>query len=90
MLPHRKLFFKLENLGIFMALFLIMTYHTGPHVSYVGTTRLPFSQLPLLLHNGCLTLQSANGKSNFLYLQTHSFLGDTKDEDAVSILILCL
>uniref|UniRef100_H2YLV9 Anaphase-promoting complex subunit 4 WD40 domain-containing protein n=1 Tax=Ciona savignyi TaxID=51511 RepID=H2YLV9_CIOSA len=43
----------------------------GPHVSAVGATHLPFTQRPLLLYNGTLTLQLASGKTTTLLLDTH-------------------
>jgi len=46
----------------------------GSFVSLVGQTRLPFSQRPLLVNNGTVTLQSSSGKINYLLLDTHSFL----------------
>nr|XP_002124215.1 WD repeat-containing protein 19-like [Ciona intestinalis] len=54
----------------------------GPHVSVVGTTHLPFTQRPLLLYNGTLTLQLASGKTTSLLLDTHSFLRVTESQDA--------
>ena len=40
----------------------------------VGSTHLPFSQNPLLLYNGTLTLHLSSGKTSSLMLDTHSFL----------------
>ncbi|XP_076826013.1 WD repeat-containing protein 19-like isoform X2 [Clavelina lepadiformis] len=58
----------------------------GPHVSLVGKTHLPFTQKPLLLHNGSLTLQLASGKTTSLLLDTHSFLkvSEENNEQQVS------
>uniref|UniRef100_A0A3Q3ED04 WD repeat-containing protein 19 n=1 Tax=Kryptolebias marmoratus TaxID=37003 RepID=A0A3Q3ED04_KRYMA len=46
----------------------------GPRVVLVGSTALPFSQRPLLLHNGELTCQTTSGKTSEVSLSTHSFL----------------
>nr|XP_020479849.1 WD repeat-containing protein 19 isoform X2 [Monopterus albus] len=51
----------------------------GPRVLLVGSTALPFSQKPLLLHNGELTCQTASGKTNEVALSTHSFLKHSAD-----------
>nr|XP_039264721.1 WD repeat-containing protein 19-like [Styela clava] len=68
---------------------LTYVYHreslNGPHVNLVGITHLPFSQHPLLLYNGNLSLQLTNGKINTILLDTHSFLKEEeteKDEDS--------
>ena len=41
---------------------------------YVGETRLPFSQEPLLLYGGGLTLQTSSGSVQAILLDTHSFM----------------
>ena len=40
---------------------------------YTGETRLPYGQVPLLLHNGEVTLQTSSGKIANLLLDTHTF-----------------
>lgn len=44
-----------------------------------GGTEVPYSHKPLLLYNGELTCQTPSGKTNSIYLSTHSFLGNLKD-----------
>ncbi|OXB83779.1 UNVERIFIED_CONTAM: hypothetical protein H355_002991, partial [Colinus virginianus] len=51
----------------------------GSKIILAGGTEVPFSQKPLLLYNGELTCQTQSGKTNNVYLSTHSFLGDLKD-----------
>ncbi|XP_041953534.1 WD repeat-containing protein 19 isoform X1 [Alosa pseudoharengus] len=46
----------------------------GSRVILVGGTKLPFSHKPLLLHNGELICQTQSGKTNSVYLSTHSFV----------------
>lgn len=53
----------------------------GPLVSLVGQTHRPFTQHPLLLHNGSLTLQLSNGKINTILLDTHVFLKDLEERE---------
>ncbi|KAM6132739.1 LOW QUALITY PROTEIN: WD repeat-containing protein 19 [Pterocles gutturalis] len=50
----------------------------GSKIILAGGTEVPFSQ-PLLLYNGELTCQTQSGKTNSIYLSTHSFLGNLKD-----------
>ncbi|KAK7929442.1 hypothetical protein WMY93_005837 [Mugilogobius chulae] len=56
----------------------------GPRVVLVGSTPLMFSQKPLLLYNGELTCQTANGKTSDITLSTHSFLKHSAKKDANS------
>ncbi|NXA13229.1 WDR19 protein, partial [Sapayoa aenigma] len=48
-------------------------------VILAGGTEVPYSHKPLLLYNGELTCQTQSGKTNNIYLSTHSFLGNLKD-----------
>jgi len=45
-------------------------------VSYVGETRLPFGQEPLMLYGGGLTLQTSSGSVQAILLDTHSFMSN--------------
>jgi len=47
----------------------------GGRVVYIGETRLPFGQVPLLLYGGGLTLQTSSGSVQAVLLDTHSFMG---------------
>ncbi|XP_009986926.1 PREDICTED: WD repeat-containing protein 19-like, partial [Tauraco erythrolophus] len=51
----------------------------GSKIILAGGMEVPFSHKPLLLYNGELTCQTQNGKTNNIYLSTHSFLGNLKD-----------
>ncbi|NWI95312.1 WDR19 protein, partial [Pitta sordida] len=51
----------------------------GSKVILAGGTEVPYSHKPLLLYNGELTCQTQSGKTNNIYLSTHSFLGNLKD-----------
>ncbi|PKU35358.1 wd repeat-containing protein 19 [Limosa lapponica baueri] len=51
----------------------------GSKIILAGGTEVPFSYKPLLLYNGELTCQTQSGKTNNIYLSTHSFLGNLKD-----------
>ena len=49
-------------------------YCIGPRVDLVGTSKLPYGQIPVLLHNGEITLQTQSGKLASFALDTHSYL----------------
>ncbi|EHB16212.1 WD repeat-containing protein 19, partial [Heterocephalus glaber] len=51
----------------------------GSKVIWAGSNKLPFAHKPLLLYNGELTCQTQSGKTNNIYLSTHSFLHSSKD-----------
>ena len=53
---------------------LITALLPGGHVVYIGETRLPFGQQPLLLYGGGLTLQTSSGSVQAILLDTHSFM----------------
>lgn len=44
----------------------------GSQVLYVGATKLPYGQIPVLLYNGEVTLQTPSGKLATLLLATHA------------------
>ncbi|KAM4900315.1 WD repeat-containing protein 19-like isoform 2-T2 [Sylvia borin] len=50
----------------------------GSRIILAGGTEVPYSYKPLLLYNGELTCQTQSGKTNNIYLSTHSFLGNLK------------
>ena len=45
----------------------------------VGETKLPYGQVPLLLHNGEVTLQTSSGKVVNLMLDTHAFVENAQN-----------
>ncbi|KAL5011631.1 hypothetical protein ScPMuIL_010182 [Solemya velum] len=47
---------------------------SGPQVEFVGSTKLPFGQVPIMLHNGEVTLQTSSGRVDTLALDTHAYL----------------
>lgn len=54
---------------------------TGSFVELVGATKLPYGQVPLMLYNGEVTLQTASGKVVPLTLDTHVQLEDKQVTD---------
>lgn len=46
----------------------------GSQVVYAGATRLPYGQIPVLLYNGEVTLQTPGGKMATLILATYSMV----------------
>ncbi len=44
-----------------------------------GESKLPYGQVPVMLHNGEVTLQTSSGKVQTLMLDTHNF--DEKPQD---------
>ena len=57
---------------------------------YIGETRLPFGQEPLLLYGGGLTLQTSSGSVQAILLDTHSFMSSEPPttDDQVSCFVL--
>ncbi|XP_053110027.1 WD repeat-containing protein 19 isoform X2 [Hemicordylus capensis] len=51
----------------------------GSKVILAGGTKVPYSHKPLLLYNGEVTCQTQSGKTNSVFLSTHSLLGNFKD-----------
>ena len=53
----------------------------------VGTTRLPFGHVPLLLYNGEVSCQTLTGKISIMRLNSHTFTDDQGiTEEEVSVL----
>ncbi|CAH1776664.1 unnamed protein product [Owenia fusiformis] len=44
----------------------------GSQCTFAGTTKLPYGQVPIMLHNGEITLQTQSGKVVTLTLDTHN------------------
>ncbi|KAJ8298131.1 hypothetical protein KUTeg_024662 [Tegillarca granosa] len=44
----------------------------GPTVEFAGETRLPYGNIPILMYNGEVTLQTESGRLGSLILDTHS------------------
>lgn len=59
--------------------FSFWSLNPGSRIILAGGTEVPYSYKPLLLYNGELTCQTQSGKTNNIYLSTHSFLGNLKD-----------
>ena len=61
---------------------------------YIGETRLPYGQEPLLLYGGGLTLQTSSGSVQAILLDTHSFMGSdvptTLEQVSLSASLLCI
>ena len=47
---------------------------TGTRVDLVGTTKLPYGQIPVMVHNGEISLQTQSGKLVTIALDSHSYL----------------
>jgi len=65
----------------------------GGRVVYVGESRLPFGQEPLLLYGGGLTLQTSSGSVQAILLDTHSFMSSeqqTTTEQKISAVQKCI
>ena len=53
----------------------------GPIVEYVGESKLPYGNVPILLYSGEVTLQSQSGRLATQILDTHSALvGEELDD----------
>ncbi len=60
----------------------------GAVVVLAGETKLPYGQIPIMLHNGEVTLQTSSGKVATLMLDTHNFedkLQDQSPEEVKSV-----
>ena len=56
-----------------------MCVFVGSQCVVAGTTKLPYGQIPLMLYNGEVTLQTQSGKISTLYLITHNFSEKLQD-----------
>ncbi len=52
----------------------------GAVVVMAGETKLPYGQIPIMLHNGEVTLQTSSGKVATLMLDTHNFEDKLQDQ----------
>jgi len=53
----------------------------GPSVEFVGKTKIPSSQFPLLLYNGVIVTQTQSGKASNFVLSTHDFAEKMNQRD---------
>ena len=53
---------------------LEILFFTGAIVEYVGESKLPYGNIPILLYSGEVTLQSQSGRLATQILDTHSAL----------------
>ena len=53
----------------------------GSQVVYVGDSRLPYGQVPILLYNGEVTLQTQSGKVATVLLETHTHIFHETPQD---------
>ncbi|KAG7164498.1 WD repeat-containing protein 19-like [Homarus americanus] len=60
-------------------LVLVDSKGEGHHVELIGTTKIPPSQVPLLLYNGEVTLQTASGRTAPLVLSSHEMEANIHD-----------
>lgn len=54
---------------------------SGSQAIYVGVTHLPYGQIPILLYNGEVTLQTQSGKVATVLLDTHSHVFHEMPQD---------
>ena len=59
-----------------MVMKLVVVPAPGGQVVYIGESRLPFGQEPLLLYGGGLTLQTSSGSVQAILLDTHIFMSN--------------
>ena len=50
-----------------------------------GESKLPYGQVPIMLHNGEVTLQTSSGKVATLVLDTHNFDEKLQDQSAEQV-----
>ena len=62
---------------------------TGAQVIYVGETKLPYGHVPLMLHNGDVTLQTGSGRTLVVCLESHSFNGNVQDMNKTEVRHVC-
>ncbi|XP_059172519.1 WD repeat-containing protein 19-like [Physella acuta] len=70
-LPDKGVFMTYDNEKMYTYIYS-MDSVKGSHVSFVGASKLPYGQIPVLLYNGEVTLQTASGKMANLLLNTHA------------------
>ena len=64
---------------------------SGSQVVYVGHTRLPYGQVPILLYNGEVTLQTQSGKVASVLLETHTHVFHENPQDlGPNQVVLCV
>ena len=51
----------------------IVLRSSGSKVEFVGVTKLPYGQVPLMLYYGDIVLQTSSGKVASVRLETHNF-----------------
>jgi len=65
------------NSGIVATGFVVVTQCTSScaeaKVEFVGVTKLPYGQVPLMLYYGDIVLQTSSGKVATVRLETHNF-----------------
>ena len=50
-----------------------------------GESKLPYGQVPIMLHNGEITLQTSSGKVATLMLDTHNFDEKLQDQSSEQV-----
>lgn len=65
-------FHRTVKKSLIISLLFLVSYFTGSMVAFAGTTKLPYGQIPVLLYNGEITLQTQSGKLATMLLATHT------------------
>ncbi|KAK6976293.1 WD repeat-containing protein 19 [Biomphalaria glabrata] len=69
--PDKGVFISYDNDRMYTYVYSPDSFK-GSQVLYVGATKLPYGQIPVLLYNGEVTLQTPSGKLATLLLATHA------------------
>ncbi|CAL4106792.1 unnamed protein product, partial [Meganyctiphanes norvegica] len=77
--PSDRHIFVLWDEKMLYTYVLHLAHIKGNHVELVGTTKIPASQVPLLLYNGEVTLQTASGRTAPLVLTSHEMEANIHD-----------
>ena len=57
----------------------------GAVVILAGESKLPYGQVPIMLHNGEITLQTSSGNVATLMLDTHNFDEKLQDQSSEQV-----
>ena len=72
-LQHTALSFTVVVSGLCICTRLSALCSSGSKVEFVGVTKLPYGQVPLMVYYGDIVLQTSSGKVATVRLETHNF-----------------
>lgn len=78
--PDRGVFITYDDEKIYTYMYSRESMH-GPVVEYVGESKLPYGNIPILMYGGEITLQSQSGRLATQTLDTHSAVVGEDHED---------